>query len=88
MPHFFTWTHLCLTYDGPKDIYKLYVNGEKRESGTWGGGDNSRRVAPVRSGGQTILGQDQDILGGGFQVGFSTKLVSGFSRNTKLSKHY
>jgi hypothetical protein len=36
MPPFYTWTHVCLTYDGLKDIYKLYVNGEKRESGSWG----------------------------------------------------
>jgi hypothetical protein len=36
MPPFYTWTHVCLAYDGLKDIYKLYVNGEKRESGSWG----------------------------------------------------
>jgi hypothetical protein len=23
------WRHLCLTYDGFRDAYKLYVNGEK-----------------------------------------------------------
>jgi hypothetical protein len=36
MPPFYTWTHVCLAYDGLKDIYKLYINGEKRESGSWG----------------------------------------------------
>ena len=51
---------------GGQDVYKLYLNGEKKESGSWGG--DARRVAPVKAGGQTVLGQDQDTLGAGFQV--------------------
>ena len=66
MPSFYTWTHICVTYDSAKDIYKLFVDGEKRESGAWGG--DNRRVEPIKPGGQTVLGQDQDTLGGGFQV--------------------
>ena len=28
---------MCLTYDGFKDIYKVYANGEKLETGDWTG---------------------------------------------------
>jgi hypothetical protein len=27
--------HICLTYDGPKDIFKLFVTGKKVDSGSW-----------------------------------------------------
>jgi hypothetical protein len=29
--------HICLTYDGPKDIFKLFVTGKKVDSGSWTG---------------------------------------------------
>ena len=32
--------HICLVYDGFKDLYKLFVDGEKIESGEWTG-DNA-----------------------------------------------
>ena len=39
------YRHVCVTYDGAKDLYKLFVDGEKVSSGSWAG-DNP--VAPVR----------------------------------------
>ena len=53
----------CITYDGFKDLYKLYIDGVKVDSGAFSG-DNA--VAVVRSGGVIYLGQDQDSMGGGF----------------------
>lgn len=63
MPAFYLWRHICLLYDGAKDLYKIFVDGVKTESGSWAG-DNP--VEPVRKGGLTYLGQDQDSLAGDF----------------------
>ena len=37
MPEFYEWRHMCLTYDGFKDLYKVFVDGVKIESGEWTG---------------------------------------------------
>ena len=29
--------HMCLVYDGFKDLYKVFADGEKIDSGTWTG---------------------------------------------------
>jgi len=63
MPDFYQWRFICISYDGAKDLYKLFADGEKVSSGSFAG-DNP--VAPVRSGGVNYLGQDQDSVGGGF----------------------
>jgi len=63
MPDFDVWRYMCLTYDGAKDLYKLFVDGEKAESGSWAG---DSPISAVRKGGLNFLGQDQDNLGGGF----------------------
>jgi len=65
MPPFYSWRHICLTYDGAKDLYKVFVDGEKVESGSWSG---ENQLEPVRKGGLTYLGQDQDSLGGDFNA--------------------
>ena len=44
------------TYDHFRDVYKLYHNGEKVDSGSFAG-DND--VAPIRPGGVFVIGQDQ-----------------------------
>jgi hypothetical protein len=61
MPPFYTWTHVCLAYDGLKDIYKLYVNGEKRESGSWGT-DNRQVCVGVYC---NVVDPDPDLIGPG-----------------------
>ena len=56
MPDLYIWRSACVTYDGYKDLYKLYIDGVKVESGAFAG-DNS--VEPVRPGGIFVVGQDQ-----------------------------
>ena len=29
--------HMCLVYDGFKDLFKVFANGEKLETGAWTG---------------------------------------------------
>jgi hypothetical protein len=49
-----TWRHLCLTYDGLRDSYKLYTDGVKVETGSFAG---NRPVEPIRPGGVLVLGK-------------------------------
>ena len=35
---------MCLVYDGFKDLYKVFANGEKLDSGSWSG-DNPMEIA-------------------------------------------
>jgi len=63
MPEFYQWRHICLTYDGAKDLYKVFIDGEKVESGSWAG---DGPMQPVRKGGLNYIGQDQDSMGGDF----------------------
>lgn len=65
MPPYFKWRFMCITYDAFRDVFKLYMDGEKVESGSFAG-DNE--VAPVRPGGVFIIGQDQDQLRGGYNA--------------------
>ena len=53
MPDFYEWRHVCVTYDGYKDLFKVFVNGEKVESGSWSG---ENPVDLVRSKGVNYLG--------------------------------
>ena len=72
---------MCITYDGQKDLYKLYADGEKVTSGSFAGDNPVNPIrwshslflrllvinaANSRAGGATYLGQDQDSVGGGF----------------------
>jgi len=63
MPPYFTWIHICLTYDAFRDVYKLYVDGEKMDSGSFAG-DNTPPT--IRPGGVFVVGQDQDSLRGDY----------------------
>jgi len=63
MPDYYHWRFMCLTYDGFRDQFKLYIDGEKVESGSFAG-DN--QPEPVRPGGVFVVGQDQDELRGGY----------------------
>ena len=65
MPEFYEWRHMCLTYDGFKDLYKVFVDGVKIESGSWTG---DRTFEGVRKGGLLYLGQKQGSLGGDFNA--------------------
>ena len=71
---------MCLVYDGFKDLYKVFANGEKLDSGSWSG-DNPMEIARCllflfyqsrtsnemnRKGGILFLGQKQGEIGGEF----------------------
>jgi len=63
LPPFNFWRHICLTYDAFRDVYKLYVDGEKVDSGSFAG-DNAPE--PIRPNGIFVIGQDQDEMDGGY----------------------
>ena len=63
MPPFNWWRQICITYDAFRDVYKLYVDGEKVDSGSFAG---ENQVQPIRPGGIFVVGQDQDELDGGY----------------------
>ena len=43
-----TCRHMCLVYDGFKDLYKLFADGEKIESGEWTGDNTFESARLVR----------------------------------------
>lgn len=55
------WYHLCLTWSASSAMAEYYINGVRIKS--W---SNSHSI--IRAGGILILGQDQDSLGGRFDV--------------------
>ncbi|XP_042888797.1 neuronal pentraxin-2-like [Penaeus japonicus] len=56
-----SWTHFCFTFDQGTGEWRIYLNGERREEGSFSG-----VTVTVDSGGAYIIGQEQDSLGGGF----------------------
>ena len=65
---------MCLVYDGFKDLYKVFADGVKLESGSWTG-DGAFEQA--RKGGILFLGQKQGDVGGEFiaKEAWSGKLI-------------
>ncbi|KAL9952947.1 hypothetical protein ACROYT_G040280 [Oculina patagonica] len=55
--------HISVTWDNKAGNWQLYMNGQLAESGT---GLQKGHVIP--RGGTAVIGQDQDIMGGGFQM--------------------
>ncbi len=55
--------HISVTWDNKAGNWQLYMNGKLAESGT---GLQKGHVIP--SGGTAVIGQDQDIMGGGFEM--------------------
>lgn len=55
--------HISVTWDNKAGNWQLYMNGQLAESGT---GLNKGHVIP--RGGTAVIGQDQDIMGGGFEL--------------------
>ena len=50
-------SHLCLTYDGGKDLYKVFIDGVKTESGSWAGDNPMEAVRLVPSSPPNMLTQ-------------------------------
>ena len=57
------WHHICMAWDNTEGSYEFYMDGQITDSGT---GLQKNHVIP--SGGTTVLGQDQDSVGGGFEA--------------------
>ncbi|KAL9972430.1 hypothetical protein ACROYT_G018729 [Oculina patagonica] len=57
------WNHICFTWSNTNGDYKFYKDGAIVGSGT---GVNVG--GKISSGGITVIGQDQDKLGGGFEA--------------------
>lgn len=57
------WHHVCVTWSTHDGVWEAYQDGTKK-----GSGQNLSPWQPVRAGGTFILGQEQDTLGGGFDV--------------------
>ncbi|KAG7176563.1 Neuronal pentraxin-2-like 1 [Homarus americanus] len=56
------WSHFCLTVDVASGNWSVFLNGEKHDDGSF-----PPDFGNLDGGGVLIVGQEQDILGGGFQ---------------------
>ncbi|KAL9972423.1 hypothetical protein ACROYT_G018722 [Oculina patagonica] len=57
------WNHVCFTWSSANGEYKFYKDGVVVGSGT-----GFNEGGTIKSGGTTVIGQDQDTLGGGFDA--------------------
>ncbi|KAK5883325.1 hypothetical protein CesoFtcFv8_019664 [Champsocephalus esox] len=57
------WHHLCVTWTTRDGVWEAYQDGVKK-----GSGQNLSGWQPIKSGGTFILGQEQDTMGGRFDV--------------------
>ncbi|KAL9972259.1 hypothetical protein ACROYT_G018536 [Oculina patagonica] len=55
------WNHICFTWSSANGDYKFYKDGM-----LVGSGSGLNKGGKISSGGTTVIGQDQDSLGGGF----------------------
>ncbi|KAL9983773.1 hypothetical protein ACROYT_G005997 [Oculina patagonica] len=55
------WHHICATWESRSGSWKFYKDGEVKKQGT-----NFKKGHTIRRGGTSVLGQDQDSVGGGF----------------------
>lgn len=58
------WHHVCITWENVEGEWTLYKDGQRAAGGA---SLNIHHV--VKPGGVAVLGQDQDVVGGGFHVG-------------------
>ena len=81
MPPFNWWRQICITYDAFRDVYKLYVDGEKVDSGSFAG---ENQVQPIRPGGIFVVGQDQVLTNlmcfFSKKITFKDELDSGYNK--------
>lgn len=76
------WNHLCFTWAG-NNGWAIYVDGKQAETGPVTG------IKHVKSGGLMNIGQEQDVLGGGFDANqsFAGSLYNLNIFSWKLSHH-
>ncbi|XP_070622465.1 serum amyloid P-component-like [Erythrolamprus reginae] len=57
-----SWKHICVSWDSTKGLVQLWVNGEPLPR------VGLRKGYTINPGGSLVLGQDQDNVGGGFDI--------------------
>ncbi|XP_069167656.1 LOW QUALITY PROTEIN: uncharacterized protein [Procambarus clarkii] len=57
-----SWTHFCFSYQMENASWTIYLNGERRDEGTF-----PAHTSSLQTGGAFVIGQEQDTVGGGFQ---------------------
>lgn len=57
------WHHMCVTWSTRDGVWEAYQDGVKK-----GSGQNLSSWHPIKAGGTFILGQEQDSVGGRFDV--------------------
>lgn len=57
------WHQICVSWESKSGSWNFYKDCYLREKGT-----NFKRGYTIRKGGSLVLGQDQDLKGGGFQT--------------------
>ena len=57
------WHHICVTWENTKGDWQFYMDGQLQSNGT-----DLKKNHQIPAGGTVIIGQDQDKVGGGFQI--------------------
>ena len=57
------WHHICFTWNGANGKYEFFKDGVSVTSGS-----DLYKGGHISSGGTTVIGQDQDTVGGGFKA--------------------
>ena len=60
---FDTWNHICLTWSSFNGDYRFYKDGVLVSSGS-----GMAKGRKIKSGGTTVIAQDQDAVGGDFEL--------------------
>ncbi|KAM7416860.1 hypothetical protein PAMA_018776 [Pampus argenteus] len=77
------WHHICVTWRGSSGHWAIYVDGDKKDTGS--GTDTSR---DIYANGILILGQDQDSFGGNFTEPFVGNITDLNVWNTSLETRH
>ena len=57
------WHHVCVAWENTKGDWQLYLDGQLKISGT-----DFKKNHQIPAGGTVVIGQDQDKVGGGFEI--------------------
>ena len=60
------WHHICVTWNNTKGDWQFYLDGQLQSSGT-----GLKKNHQIPAGGTVVIGQDQDKVGGDFDIGDS-----------------
>ncbi|XP_066022316.1 C-reactive protein-like [Pocillopora verrucosa] len=57
------WHHVCVAWKNTKGDWQLYLDGQLKSNGT-----DFKKNHQIPAGGTVVIGQDQDKVGGGFEI--------------------